>query len=124
MQETFNDPNSSATGGTTMQVLFPGPTPGSFDFSHFGFDLRLGGVGLNATQLYPYIVLHLQESSDGGTTYNTISTIPGENVIGSPSFSLTLPKPVSGRSYRARLYMPILGIYFYLWSSHLSAPVE
>jgi len=119
IQQPSNMPGST----TNMSLRFsPMAVPGA-NFSDTGFTMNLGNVGPESIQLNPYLQLHLEESSDGGTSYQIMKILSGTEVIGiSTGPDIPGVSPVSGNWYRARLYMPAMGIYLYTWDSYDPSP--
>lgn len=78
-----------------------------------GFYLNLNYEPIGDSDVYPFLEMHLEESSNG-TSYQVIAKIPFSLVAGGfYDFKDHIAK--GGSWYRARVYFPALGLYFYTW---------
>jgi|GEM_PF-2784455 len=89
----------------------------SISSSDLGFRFDLVNGRIDMYDLVPYLELHLEESSDGGNSYNLIKRVPLSGFYQSQAVPFGVSSQ-GGFSYRARVYFPVLGLYFYNWGSY------
>jgi len=84
-----------------------------------GFYLGLKGEPMQDYDFYAFLELHLEESSNGGSSYSVIEQVNFQLVSDGISkdgfYELTNYSATAGYWYRARVYCPMFDLYFFTW---------